>query len=74
MGNSTIKEIKGLVLTKDNLNKSKIEINNKDINKLKIKINNRDINKLKRVLKKDVNNFKNQREFEKLKNEIENTR
>ena len=62
MGNSTIKEIKDLSYPKENMKKAKIKINNKDINKLK------------RVLGNEVNNYKNQREFEKLKNDIEYTR
>lgn len=59
MGNFTIKEIKGLLYTNENIKKSKIIINNKVINKLK------------RLLGNEVNNYKNQREFKKLQNEIE---
>lgn len=56
---TTIKEIKGLLYTKENIKKTKMKVNNKDINKLK------------RVLGNEVNNYKNQREFNKLQNEIE---
>lgn len=59
MGNSTIKEIKGMVYSNENIKKSKIKINKKNINKLK------------RVLVNEVNNYKNQRQFEKLQKEIE---
>lgn len=62
MGNSTIKEIKGLVYSNENMKKTKMKINYKDINKLK------------RVLGNEVNNYKNQRQFEKLQKEIEYSR
>ena len=66
MGHVTLKQIKDYVY--ENENKKFINSNREPV------VTNRALSKIKKALKKDFDSVKNMREYEKLQNEIENSK
>ncbi|KQC91417.1 hypothetical protein AM596_14765 [Clostridium perfringens CP4] len=66
MGNVTLKQIKDYVY--ENKNKKFINANKEPI------VTSRALNEIKKALRKDFDSIKNMNEYEKLQNEIENSR